>query len=60
MEQTAGADRGVHWVDKPRLGSLVGLSRFIVDAASVLVNIIRKEKNRWRRDYFALDLFKSN
>lgn len=47
-------------MDKPHWGSLVGLSRFIVDAASGLVNIIRKVKNRWGRDYFALDLFKSS
>lgn len=44
MEYTAGADRGVHWVDRHHLGSLVGLYRFIVDAASVLVNIVRKVK----------------
>lgn len=34
-------------MDKSCLGSLVGLSGFIVDAASVLVNTIRKVKNRW-------------
>lgn len=48
------------WMDQCHSGSLAGPCRFAVEAAAGLVNITRKAINKWGRDDFSLDLFKSS